>query len=193
MAIDLPRRVLLKTGDGVIRNDASLAHYDATWGTKLRETWIPALRGTGEPDEQWDWFGKADDPCFDAGLEHVVLACDGDLQGTLITSLPQDAPALSRLPAVVYIEYLSSAPWNRGRGGAPRRFKLCAQVLLRHAVLRSVEVGRRGAIGLHSERDPRTVAYYQDSLGLQCRGDDPAQEDRPYFEGDAEWAARFLK
>lgn len=119
MAIDLPRRVLLRTGDEVIRDDASLAPYDATWGTKLRETWLPALRGTGEPDEQWDWFGKADDPCFDAGLEHVVLACDGDLQGTLITSLPQDAPALSLLPAVVYIEYLSSAPWNRGRGGAP--------------------------------------------------------------------------
>jgi len=37
------------------------------------------------------------------------------------------------------------------------------------------------------------VAYYRESLGLQCRGDDPAQEDRPYFEGDAEWAERFLK
>lgn len=154
------------------------------------ETWLPILRGSAEEDANWDWPGKAEDPCFPHAIEHVAIVVDDEVQGILVTSLPAEPPALSEISDLLYVEYIAAAPWNRKHLGPPR-FKAVGPALLRHAVLRSFAVGREGRIGLHSEK--QAESFYDATCKLSDRGEDLAQQLRRYYEGDTMWATQFLE
>lgn len=89
----------------------------------------------------------------------------------------------------LYIEYVATAPWNRPTAGEDAIFKGIGPALLRHAVLRSLALGRLGRVTLHSV--PKAVAFYE-RLGLAHGGPDPIADGLEYFEGDERWALQFL-
>lgn len=121
------------------------------------------------------------------------MILNGDLaQGCVITSTPEQPHRLSRLKGLpVYVEYVAVAPWNRSRVLSTRLFKMVGPILLRHVVDRSLQLGREGQVALHSAFGSSSSWY--DKLGMSDRGPDPAADEMQYFEGDARWAAKFLK
>jgi hypothetical protein len=158
---------------------------------RLIERWIPLLRDTSEDDAAWDYPGKRAETCYRDGHEHVAVIHADDVQGILLTSLPDAKPAMSEWTELpVFVEYLAIAPWNRPNLKRPPDFRGIGSSLIKRAVVRSITVGRAGCIALHSE--PNAVSFYADKLKLSKRGPDMAEELREFFEGDADWATKFL-
>jgi len=158
---------------------------------RLIRRWIPLLQGTDEDDASWDYPGKREETCYRDGHEHVAVLYNADVQAILLTSLPVVRPSTSEMPALpLFVEYLSIAPWNRPNLQSPPDFRGIGSMLIRHAVKRSVAASREGRIALHAE--PKAISFYEEKLKLRRRGPDIEQEYREFFEGDAEWAKRFL-
>ena len=80
---------------------------------------------------------------------------------------------------LVYIQYITSAPWNRKEIQRPLRYKGVGTALLRYARLRSVELGYGGRIGLHSL--PTAERFYENQNMLNL-GIDEEYENLTYFE-----------
>ena len=80
---------------------------------------------------------------------------------------------------LVYIQYITSAPWNRKEIQRPPRYKGVGTALLRYARLRSVELGYGGRIGLHSL--PTAERFYENQNMLNL-GIDEEYENLTYFE-----------
>ncbi|KYF67893.1 hypothetical protein BE11_12535 [Sorangium cellulosum] len=159
--------------------------------------WRAHLAGTPAPDKDWDWAAKmASEKLYSTqDVEPVALCMGNEVQGVLITSLPDELPSPSRFSAgesLIYVEYIATAPWNRMPLGR-QRYKRVGLYLMLHAVLRSLAAGRDGRLGLHSVPDPLTVKWYKDTIRLESRDLDPGQEFYEYFEGDVRWAQSFLE
>src|SRR5689334_22913384 len=112
-AADLPPEQLPSLLSG------TLTHVNQKLRDAVVSTWLPILRETAEQDANWDWPGKAEDPCFPDGIEHVAIVVADEVQGILVTSLPEEPPALCEIADVLYVEYIASAPWNRKHLCAP--------------------------------------------------------------------------
>src|SRR5262249_54334425 len=162
-----------------------LALADAGRIRHVVDRWLPLLIAHGTPDARWRWPEKASDVCYKTGVEHVMITHAEQVEGVMVTSLPDRRPPLSSLPDLLYVEYVAAAPWNRPLRGESQVFKAIGPRLLSYAVRRSMREGREGRLGLHSEPDPNTLRFYRDKVRLRPCGADGDQEDRAYFEGDA--------
>lgn len=169
-----------------------LALPDPVLLERAQESWRTQLEGTSEEDAGWDWVSKAsnaDHTTYASGVEHVLLICQDDVHGMMITSRPDSPPALSEFGKnLLYVEYLATAPRNRPEVASAPMFRAIGPLLLRHAILRSITLGFAGCVGLHSK--PGAVKKYV-SYKLLQRGLD-FQQGYEYFEGDTNWAKQFL-
>jgi hypothetical protein len=188
-AARLPRLVALRRGDGTIVQDAVLQLSNDRLVWEVLEVWVPLLAMMATDDAGWPWARKTIEVCYPHGVQHVMITHEDEVQGILITSLPEERPSLSALDGLVYVERVASAPWNRARAAGGQRYRGVGRVLLAHAVHRSRSEHRGGSIGLHSERG--AVTYYEREIELSNRGWD-AGEELDYFEGDASWADVYL-
>jgi len=181
----LPRRVALLRVDGTRVDDAALRRADRALVQRVVDGWIPHLLKHRTPDAGWRWAEKTSESelCYTKGVEHLMITHGGQVQAVMITSLPEEPPPLSRLPDLVYVEYVAVAPWNRRLPGESQQFMKIGQRLIAVAAERSECEGRGGRIGLHSEPDPNTLNFYAQKVLLESRGPDADQEDREYFEG----------
>jgi hypothetical protein len=87
--------------------------------------------------------------------------------------------------AVVYVDYLAVAPWNRKVVQHPQRFKNLGTVMLGAAVATSISTGLDGRCGLHSL--PQSEGFYR-RIGMSDLGIDPAYASLRYFEFSAQAA-----
>lgn len=193
-ALALPRRIALRRGDGPTVRDAALERMTTALEEQVVARWVPVLQRLGTRDARWRWAEKTTESelCYMTGVEHVAITHEGEVQGVMITSLPDRPPVLSSLPDLLYVEYVAVAPWNRANEGQLRKFKAVGPILLQHAVRRSRHEGRRGRVGLHSELDPDTLKFYREKVLIPGRGADHNEDNREYFEGDVAWASAFL-
>ncbi len=141
-------------------------------------------------DEHWDWVGKSKVAASRLGQETFAVEC-GETQGLMLV----DLNGFGRLAAqkgreLIYVELLSTAPWNRYKTVASPRYKSVGRVLIATAISLSIDSGFRGRLGLHSL--PQSESWYRDVVGFTDLGLDAPKRMR-YFEMTQDQAMAFLE
>jgi hypothetical protein len=116
------------------------------------------LMGDGQHEHgHWDWRNKRE--WIDNG--HFVLVAlerESECQGLMaVRSLPR--PSRLSAGAVLYVDYLESAPWNLKSWVPTPRYLGVGTVLLSEAVRMSIAEQLNGCIGLHSL--PQAERFYE--------------------------------
>lgn len=146
------------------------------------------LARLGVPDSHWDWRAKC---TFAPGTQRQAYGLVNDDQVEAAMTLafdhvtridPTDEP-------LIYVDFLSTAPWNRSAIQQPERFRRLGTMLLGAAVSVSHMRGLEGRCGLHSL--PPAEGFYQ-RAGMKDLGADPEYHDLHYFEFDAAAARAFI-
>ncbi len=141
-------------------------------------------------DAHWDWIGKAKVAAGRFEQETFAVEC-GETQGFMLV----DHSGFGRLDAqkgrdLIYVELLSTAPWNRYRTVASPRYKGVGRVLIATAISLSIESEFEGRLGLHSL--PQSESWYRDVVGFTDLGFDASKRMR-YFEMTHDQAMTFLE
>ena len=94
--------------------------------------------------------------------------------------------------AIVYIVFLSTAPWNDRDLVPTPVYRGCGTLLLMDAVEHSISLGYKGRVGLHSLK--QAEAFYRDRCHMVDLGPDPDPDhlDLRYMEFTKEAAQAFL-
>ncbi|MCX4141119.1 GNAT family N-acetyltransferase [Paraburkholderia sp. SEWSISQ10-3 4] len=176
--------------------------YLADWKPVL-DAEIDNLKRTGQytrqgvarrnvEDAHWLWAEKVQDRARQLQWNSHALRCGGKTQGLMFV----DMLRLCRLPSqqnmhMVYIDLVSTAPWNRPGLTAHPVYRGVGNVLVTEAILHSVDEGFGGRIGLHAL--PRAESFYRDQWKMVCLGPDPQYSSLPYYELTTERATEFLR
>jgi hypothetical protein len=180
--------------------DAIEAKQLADW----RVHWQPALTAVlqelhrrGVPPAQWpqswhwDWPAKAAQVQGLIAFRGCCVVCEDLTQGLMRVDLTKSAREPTQAgKALVYIDYLEVAPWNRPDIGQAPRLKGVGMALMTAAVEISLAEGFKGRIGLHSL--PQADAFYRDRCGMTDLGPDPSAQNLRYFEMTVAQATAFL-
>ena len=147
--------------------------YDSILENHLEDherDWKPLLTAQVGEHRHWDWRRKMEYYSPQLSYQSFALEYCGRTQGLMIVNTTQRC----RIPSqenmhLVYVEYLESAPWNRGRTPT---LKGIGTVLIAAAIQLSRDEGNRGRIGLHSL--PQADTFYRDRCGMTDLGLDVA-------------------
>lgn len=179
----------------------TLAHVETRWRPVFVQRRIDAqkagedLSAINAEDALWEWGKKAMAAVVDPlTFEIFVLECAGNTQalmlvrkgGTKCFSRHKEHP---RAP-MVYVDFLSTAPWNRPRLVTEPVYKGCGRALLAIAVNLSLEEELQGRIGLHAL--PGAEEFYRTQVGMDDLGKDEEYGGLRYFELPASKAARIF-
>lgn len=194
-------QVYLKRGGTNEMVPASL--YDEITSEHLKkweDTWVHAMKvynarnpsNQRPEDSHWDWKRKIRHAGNLLSFHAYSLICQNELQGLMLC---KDL-ASAKLPgqfgkAMVYVEFLSTAPWNRPQFQQPVEFKGCGRILILAAIEVSKAQGGRGRIGLHSL--PDAEEFYEKKCGMTRLGPDAAHQGLVYFEMTETQAEMFCK
>ena len=137
----------------------------------------------------WDWSKKAGLLDFMA-YRCMGIECEGRMQGLMMASTIAGASRVEPVgKAVLYVEYIESAPWNLSDLVDDPKFSGVGIALLEAAIELSEEEGFGGRIGLHSL--PQSEAFYRKYM--TDLGPDPNHQGLHYFEMSVEQARLFLE
>lgn len=137
----------------------------------------------------WDWSKKAGLLDFMA-YRCMGIECEGRMQGLLMASTIAGASRVGATgKAILYIEYVESAPWNVKDLVDDPKFSGVGIALLEAAIELSEEEGFGGRIGLHSL--PQSEAFYRKYM--TDLGPDAKNQGLRYFEMSVEQARLFLE
>ncbi|WP_250511541.1 hypothetical protein [Caballeronia sp. GACF4] len=175
--------------------------YTASWLPVL-DAAIADLKNTGQytrqgiaqrnvEDAHWLWPEKVKQRSGQLQWESYALRCDGQTQGLMFLDMLRRC----RIPAqknlhLVYIDLVSTAPWNRPGLNPQPLYRGVGGVLVAEAILHSEAEGFGGRIGLHAL--PRAEAYYRDQWKMESLGRDPNYSNLLYFELTMERATEFF-
>ena len=154
------------------------------------ESWEAAAEGDAQ-DSHWQWAEKAVDASTSMADETYAVECAGETQGLmLVTSAAFARLEVQRGREIVYIELLSTAPWNRPRlVKKEARYKGVGRVLVTEAINLSYQLEFNGRLGLHSL--PQSESWYRDVGKFTDLGHDDDKRMQ-YFEVTEAQAAAFL-
>ena len=187
--------------DAELWDDISDLHLDL-W----RSTWVPMmdnaarrLRSAAVPlhkwpqDLHWDWGNKTDWSRPLLTLQRFAITCGGALQGLMLVNLTK---LTARLPSqkgkdLAYIEFGSTAPWNRPEISGVQQFHGIGINMVRAAVELSRNEGFHGRIGLHSLS--QAASFYGKTCGMSALGQDRHYDDLDYFEMTPAQADAFCR
>jgi hypothetical protein len=143
-------------------------------------------------DFRWDW--RRLDAIFAArsGCSALAIECDGHAQGLMIIDTDNHA---SRLPltkgqTIAYVEFLTSAPWNRGTFIPTVQFGLTGHALIATAISVSRRNSLDGRVGLHSVSG--AVTFYERKCGMTSFGPDATKKGLVYLEMATQQSDAFL-
>jgi hypothetical protein len=157
--------------------------------------WRPTLEGWQAPDASFDWEHELSLDAAEPNRLLVAVRCDGEVQGLMSLSHGEETSRLTGQD-LVYVEYLSVAPWNQPAPGVARllaelRYKRVGIALLvAAAALSRDDLGLGGRVGLHSK--DAAVSWYKDRKMTPFPIESTLDGSFVYFEGDEEWAIRLL-
>ncbi len=148
-------------------------------------------------NSHWRWLGKMTH-MQDYSDEYIFLAleCQNNIQGMVCITFDEQC----RIPEqedepLVYIDYISSAPWNLRRElaylGLKPLYRAIGPAMIGTIITYSIERGFCGRIGLHSL--PQAEDFYRRICKFTEFGKDPAHENLRYFEFTQEQAQAFLR
>jgi len=160
----------------------------------IRELLDHDIPDTDWPESlRWNWSRKAYELKLLAASGFGVM-CENEWQGTMLT---KTAPYFARLPEdegkpLVYVDYVETAPWNWRVEPIDWecRYKGVGSILLRQAVIQSLDEGFHGRLGLHAL--PQAEGYYRDVMRMTAVGRDPLKQNLLYFEFSRWRAVEFL-
>ncbi len=139
-------------------------------------------------DRHWSWndkFLKLSTPNY----ERFALECELITQGFIILELDSYRSRLDPPKNLVYVDYLTVAPWNSRSLEAVVMYKGVGSILLKFAIERSFDLGYQGRLGLHSL--PSAEKFYQ-KLKMIDFGYDLNKEKLKYFELSSDQANNIL-
>jgi hypothetical protein len=170
--------------------DAHLAMWVASWCSEMERHCAGRILQNKPEDHHWDWKAKAAHWRPLLGYHSFAIVCQGELQGLMMANDLQSA----RLPiqfgkALVYVEYLATAPWNRSEVQMPPRFSGVGTTFISAAIELSRTIGYRGRIGLHAL--PMAESFYLEKCKMDALGRDTACQSLMYFELTEEKAELF--
>lgn len=179
----------------------TLAHVETRWRPVFLQRRIDArkagedLSAINAEDALWEWGKKAmvavrDPLTFDL----FVLECAGNTQALMMVRKGGEKcfsrhPEHPRAP-IIYVDFLSTAPWNRPRLVSEPVYKGCGRALLSAAISLSVEEELQGRIGPHSL--PGAEEFYGSQVGMDDLGKDEEYGGLRYFELPASKAAQMF-
>jgi len=182
--------------DGI--SEENLREYNEEWIPKLREARERAkkLLSQGKPsaglieDAHWDWTSKVLQTRDSLAHKHFAIECESKTQGLMQVEMSMHRSRIEPGQHMVYVDYLSVAPWNRAPVVERPRFKLVGTILLAQAVGLSDNEGFFGRMGLHAL--PAAAEWYRNSIKMTSFGLDPNYEKLEYFELSQDSAKQFL-
>lgn len=130
-------------------------------------------------DKYWDWLFKLQFTSSQENHESYALECLGLTQGLMMVETQLHGSRAVVGKRLVYIEAITSAPWNRKEIQRLPRFQGVGAVLLRYARLRSVELGYEGRVGLHSLS---LAERFYEKQGMFNYGPEEDYDNLTYFE-----------
>ena len=156
----------------------------------FEQLWKP-LFPSPAPDSHWDWVAKARYAVASMAFETFAVECGGDTQGLMLVNMASFARIDSqRGRDLIYIELLSTAPWNRPTHSEGAKYRGVGRVLIATAIRFSIEQGFNGRIGLHSLAT--SESWYREVLRFTDCGYDTGKRMQ-YFEMTDEQATAFFK
>ena len=197
--VNLQRR---KTGEPVeaeLWDDISDEHIEQ-WRTR----WLPLIEQAKEilaankvpkqkwpQDLHWKWDKKTDWSRRLISLRRFAITCETDLQGLMLVNLTKLTGRLAEQKGkdLAYIEFVSTAPWNRPDLTEEPVFRGLGLTMVRVAVELSKAEGFRGRIGLHSLS--QAAVFYRKACGMTELGRDDSYHGLEYFEMTEAQAAQF--
>ncbi len=162
------------------------------------DVWLEFQRGlilkvqsTGNSSESfpehlhWRWSQNARSYEGRSGYEFLAVRCEERIQGMMLL----DYTRIGRLPKqaslpLVYVDYLSAAPWNLHLLENSPEFRGVGRLLITIAEAKSRELGFQGRLGLHSL--PQAEGFYRRLPGMVDLGSDSQYYGLSYFEGEQE-------
>lgn len=182
--------LLFETASNALVEAALHLSLDAERIRAAEADWAPHRARLRAEHSHWDWEAKATF-LVEPGVRCLGVECGGRMQGMMLV---REVGHVARLEPdvgqpVVYVDYVEAAPWNLRSGSRP--YQGVGRLLLQEAVKRSIELGYRGRIGLHSL--PQVETFYERGCGLVGCGSDPGYYGLVYFEFTAERGTAFAE
>ncbi|WP_321793275.1 hypothetical protein [Burkholderia pyrrocinia] len=169
------------------RNLALLQYFLLPEASQTEQAFRDILARLGIADEHWDWRKKCS---FAAGTKRQPYAvlCGGEVEAVMMLQYGHKARLGAAGDSLVYVEFLSTAPWNRRVIQFPQRFRGLSKLMLGTAVAVSRMQNCDGRCGLHSL--PSAEGVYR-RYGMAEFGLDPTKDNLRYFEFDEQAAHAF--
>jgi hypothetical protein len=142
-------------------------------------------------DAGWKWPDKVRDRTGSLEWNSFALRCAGRTQGMMFANMLRRCRSSAQKDQhLVYVDLVSTAPWNRAGFSATPLYRGVGLVLVTEAILLSRAEGFKGRIGLHAL--PKAEAYYRNEWGMDSLGPDPLYDNLHYFELSEGQAQTFL-
>jgi hypothetical protein len=142
-------------------------------------------------DLHWKWDKKTDWSRGYLSLHRFALTCEDGLQGLMLVNLTKLTGRLDSQKGkdLAYLEFVSTAPWNRPDLTEKPIFRGVGLNMVRTAVELSLAEGFKGRIGLHSL--PQAARFYRTVCGMADLGLDTSYHNLGYFEMTEGQAVKF--
>jgi hypothetical protein len=142
-------------------------------------------------DVQWDWRQINSIFATRSGCQALAIECEGCTQGLMLIDTENHASRLAPTgQAIVCVELLTAAPWNRRTFIPTAQFALTGQALIATAIGISRSNSLDGRVGLHSVSG--AVGFYATKCGMTSLGPDAQKKGLVYFEMSTQQADVFL-
>jgi hypothetical protein len=143
-------------------------------------------------DFHWDWRRLNASFAARSGCSALAIECEGHAQGLMIIDTENHASRLAptKGQTIAYVEFLTSAPWNRGTFIPTVQFGLTGYALIATAISVSRRNSLDGRVGLHSVSG--AVAFYDKKCGMTSFGPDSTKKGLVYLEMATQQANAFL-
>jgi len=141
--------------------------------------WKSRLQVSNEEDGHWNWIKKNQLTLLSSDYEKYAVECEQISQGLMMLEVSNYYSRNNSQQKIVYVDFLSTAPWNRISLKNPPDYKGVGLTLLSFAKQRSKQLGYEGRVGLHAL--PKAENFYR-KRGMINFGIDTEKEDLVYFE-----------
>ena len=180
-------------------NEKNLTDWETEWLPELLRL-LQQLKQDGierqfwPQNRDWNWRDKINEIRGSLSNQCFSIVCDGLTQGLMITNTVKRSRISIQLNQhLVYVQYLESAPWNRKelRNSINKAYRGVGSILVRAAVIYSLQSEFKGRVGLHSL--PQANNFYANICGMTDLGADEDYSGLHYFEFTPAQAQEFIK
>lgn len=176
--------------DGV--GPSHLGDWERTWKPIMDAQMKSRETAPCEQDAHWDWRRKHLATRRFLTNRWFTVTCEASLQGLMLVDLSESCRLSSQFgKPLVYVAFISTAPWNRPSIESQPRFSGVGRSLILQAIELSLAEGFEGRVGLHALSG--ATEFYEGKCGMTVVGQDAAKDNLTYIEMTPEQAEAFRR